>query len=228
MARAPLLQHQPDRAVALLAAALPSATRGETAALLMEAYLDRGQLDGAAEVVGLAPPRARLGVEVLVARARLQLERGRDAAAQVSAEEAVARLRAPHSSRLWKAEAQLVLGRALWEQGALTAAVRALQAATELDPQSARAFYYLALVDEEMQRADAARQAMEQAAHADPKFADAVYNLGRMRAEAGDASAVDAYKAYLALEPKGVYADDARRAVERGQDAVPPPRERRR
>ena len=146
-ARALLVEHKPAEAAAMLRKAVPNALRGETLALLMDAYLDLEQPDRAAEVVRMAPPRARVGVELLVARARLAIERGRDSVAEGFAQEAIARMRGPRAPRALKAEAYAILGRSQYEQGSFRLALRSLKAATELDPRMARAWYYLGLVD---------------------------------------------------------------------------------
>jgi tetratricopeptide (TPR) repeat protein len=150
---------------------------------------------------------------MLVARARLEVERGHDRSAEQLAEGALVKLRAVPAPPPLKEEALTVLGRALWEEGEFRSAMRALEAATALDPKAPRAFYYLGLVDEDLHRLDEARRAFETAVANDPVFADAYYYLGRRRAEAGDPGAPDAYRRYLELAPTGTYADDARRAL---------------
>jgi len=220
LARADLQEHKTDDAIALLLKAAPAAARGETGALLIDAYLDREQPDKAVAARLMVPPRVRLSVDMLVARARMQVERGRDVAGEVLASEALNRLRGPTASRWLKAEALVVLGRSQWEQGIFRPAQRSLKTAADLDPFSARAFYYLALVDEDLQRPVEARQAMESAVKCDPRFPDALYNLGRLRTDAGDARAHEAFQQYLDVAPKGVYADDARRAL--NPEAVKP------
>jgi tetratricopeptide (TPR) repeat protein len=222
-ARALMVEHKPADAVALLTKIVPTAQRGETTALLMEAYLDLEQPDRALDAVKLAPPKARTGVELLVARARLQIERNRDVAAEGLAQEALLRLRGPHAPRALKAEAYLVLGRAQYDQGSFKPAMRSLRTATELDPHSARAFYYLALVLESVQQMPEARNAMESAVKDDPGFADALYNLGRMRALFSDGSAADAFQKYLEVAPKGVYAAEARAALAHPNTAAATP-----
>jgi tetratricopeptide (TPR) repeat protein len=232
-ARALLLMRQPVDAVQLLRKLLPTAFRGETLALLMEAYIDQEQFDRANEVVKLGPPRARTGVELLVSRARLHVERGHDSVAEGFATEALQRMRSPRAPRPVKSEAYRVLGRALYDQGSFKSALRALRSATELDPRSAAAWYYLGLVDEDLKRLPDAKVAYETAVKVDPKFADALYYLGRLRAQLGDETARDAYQQYLELAPKGIFADDVRAALK--NDAAPapmptssPPRIRRR
>jgi tetratricopeptide (TPR) repeat protein len=150
----------------------------------------------------------------------MQVERGRDVPGEVLATEALNRLRGPTASRWLRAEALVVLGRSQWEQGVFRPAQRSLKSAADLDPFNARAFYYLALVDEDLQRPVEARQAMEQAVKCDPRFPDALYNLGRLRTDAGDARAREAFEQYLEVAPKGVYADDVKRAL--NPDAAKP------
>ena len=212
-ARALLVQHRPLDAAAMLRKQVPTALRGETPALLMDAYLDVEQYDKAAEVVRMAPVRARTGVDLLVARARLAIERGRDTVAEGFAAEAIARMRAPRSSRALKAEAYAILGRSQYEQGSFRPALRALRTATELDPRMARAWYNLGLVQFDMQKLNDSRTAMEAAVKADALYADAWYYLGRTRAALGDATARDAYTKYLEIAPKGPYAVEVREAL---------------
>jgi len=212
-ARALLVEHHPLEAAAMLKKALPNALRGETLALLMDAYLDLEQYDKAAEVVRLAPVRARTGVELLVARARLAIERGRDSVAEGVASEAIARLRGPRAPRAVKAEAYAILGRSQYEQGEFRLALRSLKNATELDSRMARAWYTLGLVDFDLQRTADAHTAMEAAVKADPLYAEAWYYTGRTRAMLADATARDAYAKYLELAPKGPYAAEVREAL---------------
>jgi tetratricopeptide (TPR) repeat protein len=232
-ARALLLMRQPVDAVQLLRKLLPTAFRGETLALLMEAYIDQEQFDRANEVVKLGPPRARTGVELLVSRARLHVERGHDSVAEGFATEALQRMRSPRAPRPVKSEAYRVLGRALYDQGSFRSALKALRSATELDPRSAGAWYYLGLVDEDLKRLPDAKVAYETAVKVDPKFADALYYLGRLRAQLGDETARDAYQQYLEIAPKGTFADDVRAALKSDMAPAPmptssPPRIRRR
>jgi tetratricopeptide (TPR) repeat protein len=221
--RALIVEHRPLDAALLLRKAVPSATRGETVATLMEAYLDLDEPDHAFEVINLAPLRARTGLELTVARARLAVERGRDSVAEGFAQEALARLKGPRAPRALKAEAYTVLGRAEHDQGKLKAAMRSLKTATDLDPRSARAWYHLGLVADEAQQAPVARAAFESAAKADPQLADAYYHLGRLRAVAQDPSAIEAYQKYLEVAPKGIYAVEVRQALKDGPLNQPPP-----
>jgi tetratricopeptide (TPR) repeat protein len=207
----------------MLRKAVPNALRGETLALLMEAYLDLEQPDRATEVVRLAPPRARTGIDLLVARARLAVERGRDSVAEGFAQEAIARLRGPHAPRAIKAEAYAILGRSQYEQGSFKLALRTLKAATELDSRLARAWHYLGLVDYDLKRFADARTAMEAAVKADPLFSDAWFYLGRTRDALADATAKQAYTKYLEVAPKGPYAAEARDLVRGEGGAAKPP-----
>ena len=219
-ARALLVQHKPTDAAVMLRKAVPNALRGETLALLMEAYLDMDQPERALEVVRIAPLRAKTGVELLVARARLQVERGRDSVAEGFAQEALTRMRGPRAPRALKAEAYTVLGRAQYEQGTFKPALRSLKLATDLDPRTARAWYYLGLVDQDLKRLPDAKTALEAAVKADPLFSEAYYYLGRLRATLGDPTAKEAYQKYLEVDPKGIYAVEVRQAIK--QDGAPP------
>ncbi|HSN33528.1 MAG TPA: tetratricopeptide repeat protein, partial [Ideonella sp.] len=219
-ARALLVEHHAAEAAAMLKKALPNALRGETLALLMDAYLDLDQSDKAAEVVRLAPLRARTGVELLVARARLAIERGRDTVAECVASEAIARLCSPRAPRAVKAEAYAILGRSQYEQGSFRLALRSLKTATDLDSRMARAWYTLGLVDFDLQRTADSRAAMENAVKADPLYAEAWYYVGRTRAMLADATAKEAYGKYLELAPKGPYASEVRDAL-RSQGGPP-------
>ncbi len=232
-AHALLVEHKATDAATLLRKAVPNAMRGETLALLMDAYLDLEQPDKANEVVRLAPPRARVGNELLVARARLAIERGRDSVAEGFAQEALARLRGPRAPRALKAEAFAILGRSQYEQGQFKLALRSLKTATELDPRQVRGWHYLGLVDYDLKRWADARTAMEGAVKADPLFADAWYYLGRAREALADATAKEAYAKYLEVSPKGPYAVEVRQALHDGPPKPPtptssPPRIRRR
>jgi tetratricopeptide (TPR) repeat protein len=221
--RALLVEHKAAEAAAFLKKAIPQATRGETVATLMEAYLDLDQPDKAQEVVvKLAPLKTRGGVEILVSRARLAVERGHDSVAEGFAQEALARLRGPRAPRALKAEAYTVLGRAQYDQGNFPPALKSLKLATDLDPRSARAWYHLALVDEDLKLLPDARAAMESAAKCDPQLSEAYYYLGRMRAAAGDATSVEAYQKYLELAPKGAYATEVRQALKAGPATTAP------
>lgn len=230
-ARALLVQHKPVEAAALLRKTVPNALRGETVALLMEAYLDLDQPARAYEAIRMAPLRARTGVELLVARARLNVERGRDSVAEGFAQEAVALLRKPRASRALKAEAYTIMGRAQYEQGTFRQALRALKLATDADPRMARAWYYLGLVDDDLKRLPEAKLAMENAVKADPQFAEGYYYVGKLRGALGDPTAKEAYQKYLEIDPRGNYAAEARAALKAEGAATPtssPPRIRRR
>jgi tetratricopeptide (TPR) repeat protein len=212
-ARALIVEHRAAEAAAMLRKAVPNALRGETLALLMDAYLDLEQPDRATEVVRLAPPRARVGVELLVARARLAIERGRDSVAEGFAQEAIARMRGARAPRESKAEAFAILGRSQYEQGLFRVALRSLKAATDLDSRMARAWYYLGLVDFDLSRMADSRTAMEAAVKADPLYGDAWYYLGRTRTALGEPTAKEAYTKYLEVAPKGPYASEVRDAL---------------
>jgi tetratricopeptide (TPR) repeat protein len=223
-ARSLLLQHRPEEAIALLKKLAPSAQRAETGALLMHAYLDLDQQDNAAKVKLYLSPRLRGSVEVQTESARLQVERGRDVLGEALATDAIQRMTprrngAPLSERTiarrWvKAEALIALGRSQYDQGMFRPALKSLKSASELDPTSARAFYHYALVLEEIRRVTEAREAMEQAVKIDPRYPDALYNLGRMRSDANDPKALDPYVKYLEVASKGIYANEARKALE--------------
>jgi tetratricopeptide (TPR) repeat protein len=220
-ARALRVQHKAGDAVALLRKLVPTATKGETTAQLMEAYLDLDQPERALEVIRMAPLKARTGIELLVARARLAVERGRDSVAEGFAVEALRRLRGPRAPRALKSEAYMIRGRAQYEQGQYRPAIRALKLATELDPRAARAWYYLGLIEEDLKRLPDAREALENAVKADPKYGEAYYYLGRLRAATGDATAREAFQKYLEIAPKGVYAVEVREALK--HDGTPMP-----
>ncbi|HEY2749027.1 MAG TPA: tetratricopeptide repeat protein [Polyangia bacterium] len=212
-AKALLVQHKAAEAATMLKKAVPNALRGETLALLMDAYLDLEEPQRAAEVVQMAPARARVGVELLVARARLAIERGRDSVAEGFAAEAIARMRGPHPPRAAKAEAYSILGRSQYEQGSFKLALRSLKAATELDPRMARAWYSLGMVDFDLSRMADARTAMESAVKADPLYGDAWYYVGRTRTALSDPTAKEAWQKYLEVAPKGAYATEVRDAL---------------
>jgi tetratricopeptide (TPR) repeat protein len=230
-ARALLAAKKPAEVAALLRKIAPTAQRGETGGLLLLAYLALDQQDKAAEVRLIVPPRLRLSPEMLMARARLEITRGRDVAAESLALAALAKLQKPTAPRFIKAQTLTVLGRSRWEQGSFGAALKSLRAACTLDPKNPRAFYYLGMVLDDVGKKADARAAMETAVANDGQFADALYSLGRMREDAGDPKAADPYRKYLEVAPKGIYAEDVRRALA-GQGKVRPtnsaPRRRRR
>jgi tetratricopeptide (TPR) repeat protein len=227
LARAYLMQRRPADTVALLRKGPPSSLHPPLLALLMEAYLDLEQPERAAEVLSISPVRARAGVETTVARARLQVERGHDVTAESLATTALLRLRSPTASRVLKAEALMVLGRAQWEEGDFRPALRALKSAIELDPKSAAAFCYYGMANQDLHNLDEAKKALETAVQINPRYSDAVYFLGRMRADLGDPRAPEQFKAYLEMAPKGTYADDARRALGLTPTNAPPRKRRR-
>jgi tetratricopeptide (TPR) repeat protein len=223
-AHALIVEHKPADAAAMLRKAVPTAMRGETLALLMDAYLDLEQPDRATEVVRMAPPRARIGVDLLVARSRLAIERGRDSVAEGFAAEAIARMRGPRSPRSLKAEAYAILGRSQYEQGSFKLALRSLKTATTLDSRLARAWHYLGLVDYDLKRMPDARTALEAAVKADPLFADAWYYLGRSRQALADPTAKDAFLKYLEIASKGPYAAEVRDALRGDGTTTPAPK----
>ena len=208
----------PPRRRRCCARRVPNALRGETLALLMDAYLDLEQPDTRAEVVRMAPPRARVGVGAAGGagaagdRARPRLgRRGLRARGDRAA------ARAARAARRRRPRRYAILGRSQYEQGSFRLALRSLKAATELDARMARAWYTLGLVDFDLQRMADARTAMEAAVKADPLYADAWYYLGRTRAALADATAKDAYAKYLEVAPKGPYAAEVREALARGR-----------
>jgi cytochrome c-type biogenesis protein CcmH/NrfG len=200
--------------------------------LLMNAYLDLEQPERAKEVMSLSPPRARFTTEALVARARLAIERGRDLTAESLSTTALFRLRTSTAPPLLKSQALLVLGRSQWEQGDFRPALKSLGQSVQLDPKNARAWYYQALVHDDLKKRDDARRALETAVELDAKYPDALYLLGRLRADAGDPRAADAWRGYLEVAPKGVYAEEVKKALEApptapGMAPAVPPRPKR-
>lgn len=213
LARTHLLLHQPEKAIELLRKVVVGAQRGETAGLLMAAYLDLDQQDKAASVRLVVSPKLRGAPELLVGRARLAVERGRDVSAEALATEALKRLSGPSAPSWVKSEALTILGRSRWEQGSFGLALKALKAATAADPANARAYYYLGMVYDDQRRPPDALAALETATRLDPKLAEAHYYLARARQQLKDPKAADAFRTYLEVAPKGIYADEARRAL---------------
>jgi tetratricopeptide (TPR) repeat protein len=224
LARAWLMERRPADVVALLRKGPPSALRGPLLPLLMNAYLDLDEPERAREVMSLSPLRARSTTEALVARGRLAIEGGRDLTAESLAAAALGRLRTSTAPPVVKSQALLVLGRSQWEQGDFRPALKSLDQAVQLDPGNARAWYYQALVDDDLKKRDEAKKALETAVQLDPRYPDALYLLGRFRSDGGDPKAQDAWRAYLEAAPKGLYADEVRRALEGG---APAPRTKR-
>jgi predicted Zn-dependent protease len=225
-ARALLADHRASEAIQLLLKVVPSEVRGEPVALLIEAYLDYGRPEWAERAVELAPVASRTGIELTLAKARLSLEQARQAAGKTLAEEGLARLRSGASPVWLRAQALALVGRAEFELGNARAAWKSLKSALELDPHSVRAQYALGLAAVELKRPEDAVSAFEGALANDPRFAEAQFYLGRTRRELGDPRAEESLRAYLELEPRGAWADEARRLL-RGEPVTPtsdPPR----
>ena len=220
-ARALIIEHRQDEAVSLLGAVVRNAQSGETPALLMLAYLERGDAGRAFQVPILAPARVRQSAEVLAARARLHLERGHDIAAEAVAREALAAMDKKPTAAWIQSEALVVLGRSLWDQGTFKPALKVLRRAVELTPKSARAYHSLGLVLDETRHDAEAQKAFETALALDDKIAESQFFLGRVRTRLGDPHAADAFRAYLELAPRGLYAADARAALGEGKPPVP-------
>jgi tetratricopeptide (TPR) repeat protein len=217
-ARTLLAARRYDEAVVLLGAVARGAQAGEAPALLMLTYLESGDPDHAATVPLSIPPRVRNVPEVVSMRARLQLDRGRDVVAEQMVRDALARMEKRPTAPWLQAEAFVTLGRAQWDQGSFKPAQKSLRRAVELDGKNARAYHTLGLVFDEQRHDREAAQSFETALALDPQLAEAQFFLGRVRARLGDAKAADAYRAYLALAPRGVYSADARTAL--GEGAV--------
>ena len=228
-ARALLADHRVGEAIQLLLKVVPTAARGEALALLIEAYIDYRRLDWAERAVELAPVATRTGVELTLAKSRLAIEQARQSAGRSLADEALQRLRAGRSPVWLRAQALGLLGRADFELGNARAAWKNLKSALELDPRNVRAQFELGLTALELKRPEDAVGAFEGALANDPRFAEAQFYLGRTRRELADPRADEALRAYLDLEPRGTFADEARRLL-RGEAVTPTsdlPRNRR-
>ncbi|MSP59184.1 MAG: tetratricopeptide repeat protein [Myxococcales bacterium] len=202
-----------DDAAAVLRDLVTTAQRAETAGLYLTALQHSGRPLPPNYVARAIPPRLQGTPEVLVAEARGLAEAGRSSAAESLALGALKRGERARVPAMVRAEAYAVLGRAHYDQGSAKNAARYLDAALKLDRRNARACYQMAILHEERKARDVARKLMEEAVAADPSFADAHYELGRLRSQAGDQAAADSFEAYLRLEPRGAYADDARRGI---------------
>jgi tetratricopeptide (TPR) repeat protein len=220
-ARALLLDRRPNEAIQLLLKSVRTAVRGEILALLIEAYLDYGRIDWAERATDLAPITARTGIELTLAKARLALAQARQQAAKALVEEALGRLKTMGRAPVWlRAQALSLEGQAELELGNARAAVRSLHAAIELDPRNARTQHTLGFALIDLKQIDEAATAFQAAVHIDPRYADAQYYLGWSWHSLSDPRAAEPLRAYLALEPRGALADDARRMLE-GGDVTP-------
>ena len=153
------------------------------------AYLDLEQPERAAEV-SLAPPRARVGVELMVARARLaRRARARLGRRGLRAGGARAPARAARAARV-EGGGVRPSSAARSTSRARSAALRSLKTATELDPRMARAWYYawarrraICLADGERARRWSGGQGRS------ARSPRRCYYLGRMRAALADPTA---------------------------------------
>ena len=216
-ARALLLAHRPNDAILALLTPTRTAARGELAALLITAYLDYNRLDWAQRAIDVTPVGARSGVELTLARARLALAEGRQQAARGLVDEALLRLRTGRSPTWLRAEALGLEGQTLLELGQAKGAVKSLRSSLELDARAAHVQHELGLAYLDLRRLPEASVAFEAATLADPKLAEAQYYLGWSRRAVGDRRGDEALRAYLAIEPRGALADDARRLLAGGE-----------
>ncbi len=218
--RALLADHRPSEAIQLLLGVVRSATQGEPLALLIEAYIDYRRLDWAERAIDLAPVAARTGIEFTLAKARLAIEEARQSAGRSLAEEALQRLHTGRAPVWLRAQALQLLGRADFEQGNARGAWKSLKSALELDPRNVRAQFTLGLAALELKRPEDAVSAFEGAIANDARFADAQFYLGRTRRELSDPRAEEALRAYLDIDPKGDFAEEARRLLH-GEEVTP-------
>ncbi|MEO6950800.1 MAG: tetratricopeptide repeat protein [Polyangia bacterium] len=216
-ARALLLAHRPNDAILALLTPTRTAAHGELVALLITAYLDYNRLDWAQRAIDVAPLAARNGVELTLARARLALAEGRQQAARGLVADALLRLRTGRAPTWLRAEALGLEGQTELELGQAKVAVKSLRSSLELDPRAAHVQHELGLAYLDLRRIPEASAAFEAATLADPKLAESQYYLGWSRRAVGDRRGDDALRAYLALEPHGAVADDARRLLAGGE-----------
>ena len=214
--RALLLQHRAEDAARTVRKPVESAAHGELAAVLIAAFLDMNKLEWAQQTIAMTPVAARTGVELTLAKARLALAEGRQQATRGLIDDALLRLRAGRSSTWLRAEALGLQGQAELEMGQARVAIATLRSAVELDPRAARVQQQLGLAYLDQHRILEAAHAFEAATTTDPKLADAQYYFGWCRRALGDRRGDEALRAYLALEPRGGLADEARRLVAGG------------
>ena len=107
-----------------------------------------------------------------------------------------------------------LLGSAYYQQGEGGHAGAAFSMALQTNKYNARANYFEGLMLSDSGQVDEARKAFERATACRPRVPPAFFYLGSLRQKAGDkAGARKAYDEYLALEPDGDYAEDARKEL---------------
>ena len=107
-----------------------------------------------------------------------------------------------------------MLGSAYYQQGEAGHAGAAFSMALQTNKNNARANYFEGLMLSESGQVEEARKAFERATNCRPRVPPAFFYLGNLRQKAGDkAGARKAYDEYLALDPDGDYAEDARKEL---------------
>ena len=109
----------------------------------------------------------------------------------------------------------------LYKRGDVAAARAALEQLLVRDPNDARALVLHSSMLIEERALDAALEAATASVEADPELADAHLALGVIQQELGAKQpAADAYRRYLDLAPRGLYARSVRRQLERLEAAL--------
>jgi tetratricopeptide (TPR) repeat protein len=107
-----------------------------------------------------------------------------------------------------------LLGSAYYQQGEAGHAGAAFSMSLQTNKHNARANYFEGLMLSDSGQIDEARKAFERATNCRPRVPPAFFYLGNLRQKAGDkAGARKAYDEYLALDPDGDYAEDARKEL---------------
>ena len=162
------------------------------------------------------PESQASGDETLVLGVEVWFQRGLRLEEEDRPEEAARAYSRALDPRAPRAEVAFNLGNVLYGLGRAAEAAAAFALATEVDPEYVEAWNNLGNALSGLGRQEEAARALARALAIEPQYADAHFNLAETLAAGGEVQRARAHwKAYLALDPISVWAEEARARLRR-------------